>query len=109
MSYPMRKDIPMKQKLPVLVLVLFASLWAHADEESSDVEITPVFPSGYLTDSKADGSVYISGSRGTYIGSRDEDGSFIALGGYSNGSAFGRINGDGTVIILYNPVGEEPE
>ena len=66
----------------------------------------PVFPSGYL--STFDRSVFISGSRGTYLGSTDEDGNFIALGNRGGRSAFGRINEDGTVIILYNPADQDP-
>ena len=66
----------------------------------------PIFPSGYL--STFDQSVFISGSRGTYLGSTDEDGNFIALGNRGSRSAFGRINEDGTVIILYNPTDQDP-
>ena len=102
MSYPLCKNMLMKQRFIFFILALSTSLWVYADDDFS--EVTPVFPSGYLTDSKADESVFISGSRGTYIGSRDEDGNFIALGGYKSGSAFGKINEDGTVIILYSPV-----
>ena len=66
----------------------------------------PIFPSGYL--SSFDQSVFISGSRGTYLGSTDEDGNFIALGNRGGRSAFGRINEDGTVIILYTPTDQDP-
>ena len=72
----------------------------------ADDSLFPVFPSGYF--SSFDQSVFISGSRGTYLGSTDEDSNFIALGNRGGRSAFGRINEDGTVIILYSPTDQDP-
>ena len=87
----------------ILILILFLALPSPLRAEDG---LYPVFPSGYL--STFDRSVFISGSRGTYLGSTDEDGSFIALGNRGGRSAFGRINEDGTVIILYNPADQDP-
>lgn len=81
----------------ILILILILTLPSHL---KADDWLFPVFPSGYL--SSFDRSVFISGCRGTYLGSTDEDGNFIALGGRNGGSAFGRINADGDVIILYS-------
>ena len=88
----------------ILILILILLLPPHL--KADDDWIYPVFPSGYL--STFDRSVFISGSRGTYLGSTDEDGNFIALGNRGGRSAFGRINEDGTVIILYNPADQDP-
>ena len=89
-------------KLPYL---LTAISYLLAFSAKADDWLFPVFPSGYLTENP-DRSLYISTSRGLYLGSADEDGSFIALGGRRGGSAFGRINQDGTILILYSPVGD---
>ena len=80
-------------------------LWCYLLAFSANAEdgLLPLLPSGYLTENP-DRSLYISTSRGLYLGSADEDGQFIALG--QRGSAFGRINEDGSVIILYSPVGD---
>lgn len=91
-------------RLILLLALCCLPLSAYPDEE--DV-LLPVFPNGYLSDFKEDRSVFISGSRGTYIGSSDEDGNFIALGGRRLGSAFGKINEDGSVMIFYSPVDSE--
>ena len=87
----------------ILILILILALPSHLRAEDS---LFPVFPSGYL--STFDQSVFISGSRGTYLGSTDEDGNFIALGNRGGRSAFGRMNEDGTVIILYTPTDQDP-
>jgi len=89
-----------------LLLLAFSFIPFLVHSEDEDV-LLPVFPNGYLSDFKEDRSVFISGSKGTYIGSSDKDGNFIALGGRQAGSAFGTINGNGTVIILYSPVDSE--
>ena len=87
-------------KLPYLLTAISYLLAFSANAEDG---LFSVFPSGYLTENP-DRSIFISNSRGTYLGSADEDGNFIALGGRRGGSAFGRINQDGTVLILYSPV-----
>ena len=84
-------------------LLIFILILIPLPHSFADDGLFPVFPSGYLTENPGR-SLYISTSRGLYLGSADEDGSFIALGGRRGGSAFGRINEDGTVIILYSPV-----
>ena len=93
-----------------LALTSFSfSLFAEeedAETTEKTTEVVSILPDGYLTDTK-DNTLYISGSRGTYIGSSDDKGNFIALGGKNGGSAFGRINRNGSVIILYSPVDEE--
>ena len=96
--------LPLSQINLILILILLLLLPPHL--KADDDWIFPVFPSGYL--STFDRSVFISGSRGTYLGSTDEDGNFIALGNGGGRSAFGRINEDGTVIILYNPADQDP-
>ena len=87
----------------ILVLILILALPSNL---KADDWLFPVFPSGYL--STFDQSVFISGSCGTYLGSTDEDGNFIALGNRGGRSAFGRIKEDGTVIILYTPTDQDP-
>ncbi|NCY23249.1 hypothetical protein EBX31_15020 [bacterium] len=84
--------------LPISILILIPLPHSFAEDG-----LFPVLPSGYLTETP-DRSLYISTSRGLYLGSADEDGNFIALGARRGGSAFGRINQDGTVLILYSPV-----
>ena len=84
------------------LLFIYVSLLSSiglADEEEG---LFPILPSGYLFEDRY-GAVRISGSNGVFLGQADEDGSFIALGGRGPGSAFGRINPDGTVMIFYNP------
>ena len=88
------------------VLGLWLYLLALPSQLRAEDSLFPIFPSGYL--STFDQSVFISGSRGTYLGSTDEDGNFIALGNRGGRSAFGRINEDGTVIILYTPTDQDP-
>ncbi|HAL95749.1 MAG TPA: hypothetical protein DCP55_07470 [Chitinophagaceae bacterium] len=96
--------------LMFLALTIFSfSLFAEDEETDTTektTEVISILPDGYLTDTK-DNAVYISGSPGTYLGSSDEEGNFVALGGSNGRSAFGRINEDGSVIILYNPADEE--
>ena len=86
-----------------LLYLLTAISYLLAFSAKADDWLFPVLPSGYLTETP-DRSIFISNSRGLYLGSADEDGQFIALG--QRGSAFGRINEDGSVIILYSPVGD---
>ena len=88
-------------------LVIFILILIPLPHSFADDWLFPVFPSGYLTETP-DRSIFISNSRGTYLGSADEDGNFIALGGRRGGSAFGRINEDGSVLILYSP-GDDSE
>ena len=87
----------------ILILILILALPSHLKAEDG---LFPIFPSGYL--STFDQSVLISSSRGTYLGSTDEDGNFIALGNRGGRSAFGQIKEDGTVIILYTPTDQDP-
>ena len=84
----------------ILIFILILIPLPHSFAEDG---LLPLLPSGYLTENP-DRSLYISTSRGLYLGSADEDGQFIAVG--QRGSAFGRINEDGSVIILYSPVGD---
>jgi hypothetical protein len=89
-----------KRALPYL---LTAISYLLAFSVKADDGLFSVFPSGYLSED-SNRSIFISNNRGTYLGSADEDGQFIALG--NGGSAFGRINQDGSVLILYSPVGD---
>jgi len=94
--------------LYALTIAAVSSFAENAEDElgNKQAEVVAVFPDGYLTDT-VDNAVYISGSRGIFIGSSDEEGGFIALGGKNGGSAFGKLNRNGSVMILYSPVNEE--
>ena len=94
-----------KRQFSYILSAIFYLLVVPSHLRAED-SLFPIFPSGYL--STFDQSVFISGSRGTYLGSTDEDGNFIALGNRGSRSAFGRINEDGTVIILYSPTDQDP-
>ena len=57
-------------RLFILILILIVLPLSHSFAED---ELFPVFPSGYLTENP-DRSLYISTSRGLYLGSADEIG-----------------------------------
>jgi len=90
----------MKKKL-LRIIALAAVVCSSGFAE----DVFPVFGNGYLTSDRS--SVYIVNPENTYLGSSDEDGTFIALGRRPATSAFGRINEDGTVLIIYCQPDEE--
>jgi hypothetical protein len=95
-----KRNLNRKRALPYL---LTAISYLLAFSVKADDGLFSVLPSGYLSEN-SNRSIFISNNRGTYLGSADEDGQFIALG--NGGSAFGRINQEGSVLILYSPVGD---
>jgi hypothetical protein len=67
----------------LILLILILALPSNLRVEDG---LPPISPFGYL--SSFDHSIFISGSRSTYLGSTEKDGTFIALGNrggcYSN-------------------------